>query len=121
MLLRAVHGDSVGHVPNFDGKGGLLITDNPATAAGALAARNSGTDLQQILGALTGAGHGKPIGATHVVQQVSPNGAVTRESAVEAHDIPHTAAEFQRQGRQVRAMPVTAAVASRLLRKTASG
>lgn len=121
VLLQTVHGNDTGQLPNFDGKGGVLVTQDRATARQAKADRDNGVDIQQILGALTGAGHGKPMGATHVVQQVTPDGAVTRESVTEVHEIPKALADFAHQGRQVRAMPLPAALADRLTRKAANG
>lgn len=89
-------------IDDVDGNGGVLLAKDRATADAVRAAIQSGQDIQSILGQVTGAGQGKPADATAVVQQVTPEGAVTRESAVRDADIEATLAEFRKGGRDAR-------------------
>ncbi len=104
---------------DFDGKGGVLIAQDRATASAALAARARGATfdqnrvLQQIIGALTGAGSGKPAAGAVAVQQVLPSGAVTRERIAVPDDLRSTVEEFNAKGRTVRVLPVEATLARR--------
>lgn len=73
-----------GGVPlaNFDGKGGTLIARDRETAQELISLRDSGADMQELLGLATGAGVGKPAGADIAVQQRDEQGNVVRESLV---------------------------------------
>lgn len=86
---------------NFDGKGGTLIAKDRPTAERLLAARDSGTPMQSILGAATGAGAGKPAGADIAVQQRDEQGNVVRESLVATPEEADTlATQFDAPGRE---------------------
>lgn len=107
-------------IENFDGKGGVLIASDQGAAQWAVARRDAGVDPQVILGALTGAGEGKAPDATRVVQEVTPQGAVTRESAVAPQGVASTAERFSAearasgtQGRGVRVVSPDQAIARR--------
>ncbi|CAH1677777.1 phage tail tip lysozyme [Chelatococcus sp.] len=100
-------------IPNFDGNGGVLVAKDPQTAEQAVAARNSGVPMQAILGALTGAGTGKPDDPVAAVQQTLPDGAVTRERLVGPTEAPGAASEFSSPGRDVRVLPLLEALARR--------
>jgi len=100
-------------IPDFDGNGGVLVAKDKETAAQALSARNAGVPLQSIIGAVTGAGNGKPVGASDVVQQVMPDGAVARESLAAPGQVPAVAGDFAAPGRDVRILPVMDAIARR--------
>lgn len=68
-------------IEDFDGKGGKLIARDQEVADKALAAQTSGRSNQEIIGALTLAGDGKPSNPDAlVVQKMTPDGAVMRES-----------------------------------------
>ena len=70
-------------IPNFDGKGGVIIAKNQAAATHARKIRASGGSMQAIIGELTMAGAGKPnVRAGHAVQLLGEDGAVARESLV---------------------------------------
>lgn len=88
-------------VHDFDGRGGILIAKTPKVARAATEDRAAGRPLQAIVGRFTGAGTGKPVDATHVVQQVDDQGNVTRERAVNAKDVQKTATAFSQNGRGV--------------------
>lgn len=100
-------------VQNVDGNGGILLTKDAATADAVRTAIQGGQDLQQVLGEVTGAGQGKPADATAVVQQVTPEGAVTRESAVTQDQVAPTLDAFKADGRDVRAVTPEEAIARR--------
>lgn len=89
---------------DFDGKGGMLITQDQATAQAALKARDGGKDMQAIVGGLVGSGTGKPADGTHVVQQLDAQGNVTRESLVTQADVDQTKKDFASPGRFVRVL-----------------
>jgi predicted RNA methylase len=89
---------------NFDGQGGALIARDKATAARILKARDLGLAqlpegvskedfLQALIGKYTGAGSGKPADGDAVVQQVTADGAVTRERLVAGADALESAEE----------------------------
>lgn len=82
--LRGVIGEGV-HLVNFDNKGGLLIAKNEEVAAGARDMKDLGMSMQAILGQLTRAGAGKPMGDT-VVQVRNEAGAVVRETITATED-----------------------------------
>lgn len=88
-------------VPNIDGKDGSLFVTQPELADLAVRARDAGVPLQQIIGALTGAGEGKPVDGTKVVQQKTEDGAVTRERVVTEAEVAPTEQEFAAPGRTV--------------------
>lgn len=88
---------------NFDGKGGTMVFRNEQTRREALQAREqlrqspdmSGTltldrpqgqideaGMQELIGALTGAGTGKPVDGRLAVQRLDANGAVVQETLV---------------------------------------
>lgn len=108
VYLSLANMQQVGDVPSvgvpladFDGKGGVLIAKNRATAEELLAMREEGIELQAILGYATGAGSGKPAGANIAVQQRDEQGNVVRESLVatpEEADV--LASEFDQPGRE---------------------
>lgn len=98
---------------NFDGQGGAILVKDRAAADKALADRAAGRPMQEILGGLTGAGTGKPAGGDRMVQQVTPEGAVTRESVVTAADQAKTEAEFAAPGRTVRTVSLEEGLARR--------
>lgn len=100
-LANVLEGKAVS-VDNFDNQGGMLVVPDDATAEWAVEQKDSGRDLQEIIGELTGAGRGKPADGTHAVQQVTPDGAVTRESLVTADEVAATEQAFQVPGRDVR-------------------
>ena len=97
--LDAVKGDVI---DNVDGNGGMLIAKSSSIAREIERAIANGEDIQSVLGRATGAGQGKSPDANAVVQQVTPEGAVTRESAVPAGDVDATLAEFRKGGRDAR-------------------
>lgn len=98
-----------------DGKGGMILTVDPKATKEIQAAVADPEKFQAVVGKLTGAGTGKPspAGDVVVVQQVSPNGAVVRESVVPAGQVKGTAAKFRRKGFTVRTMPMAAALERR--------
>ena len=69
---------------NFDGQGGTLITKSRKAMDEAVAAREGGqTDMQAIIGGLTGAGVAKPnVPKPAVVQRKDEAGNVVQQSAV---------------------------------------
>jgi hypothetical protein len=87
---------------DFDRQGGQLIAESQEVLDLAKQARDSGVPMQEILGALTGAGTGKLPDANKVVQQVTPEGAVTRESIVPEAQVPETVSAMEMPGREVR-------------------
>lgn len=103
--LSAIH--------DFDGKGGTLLTRNQDTAEQAVAAVDKGEPLQSVIGRLTGAGTGKPAGATAAVQQRDQAGNVTRERAVTPDQIAATTKEFTAPGRTVHTMTPAQALTRR--------
>lgn len=79
-------------MPNFDGKGGMLVARNQEVAEGALEMLELGVPMQEVLGQLTRAGAGKPMGDT-VVQVRDEAGRVLRETLVASEDEAFTLAE----------------------------
>lgn len=70
-------------IPNFDGRGGVMIAKNQEAATHARKIRANGGSMQAIIGELTMAGVGKPnVRAGYAVQLVDEAGAVARESLV---------------------------------------
>ncbi len=100
-------------IENFDGKGGMLIAEDVRVAANAVEARDNGQDIQEVVGPLTGSGTGKPADGSIVVQQITPDGAVTRESLVREEDVAATTEEFTKDGRRVRVATPDAVVQRR--------
>lgn len=98
---------------DFDGQGGTLIAKDQATAEKALADKAAGRPMQEIIGELTGAGSGKPADASMVVQQVDKNGAVTRESAINADQLEATRKALERPGYEVRVVETPEVLARR--------
>jgi hypothetical protein len=88
---------------NFDFAGGLMLFPDEAAKTAALEARKGKkkAELQALIGQLTGAGTNKPVGPGLVVQQVTPEGAVTRESLVAPADVQATATALAQEGRTV--------------------
>ncbi len=72
-------------MPNFDGKGGMLIARDEEVAQGALEMLEIGMPMDHVLGQLTRAGAGKPMGDT-VVQVRDDAGRVLRETLVASED-----------------------------------
>lgn len=86
---------------NFDGKGGTLIAKSRRVAEELIAARDSGVDMQEILGLATGAGTGKPAGGDIAVQQRDEEGNVLRESLVSSpQEADQLASTFETAGRE---------------------
>ena len=75
-------------IRNFDGKGGAVVFKDKKTADKWRTKRPpSGESLQKILGAITGAGEGKPVSPTSVtLQQLDDDGNVERESLVASQE-----------------------------------
>lgn len=71
-------------VQDFDGRGGDMIFADEETADYWMdqLAQSAPEDLQQILGAITGAGTGKPIDGRLAVQKIGENGGVEQETLV---------------------------------------
>lgn len=114
-FLGSKHPIMTGGVPiaNFDGKGGMLICRDKTTANQALVQRDMGTPMQAVIGYLTGAGLGKPLDGTTAVQQVTPEGAVTRETLARPQDVPAATQDLTEPDRHVRAIPAEASIARR--------
>lgn len=87
---------------DFDGKGGTLIAKNRQAADKLVAMRNDpNADLQEVLGLATGAGAGKPPGASIAVQQRNEQGNVVRESLVATpEEADALAAQFDTPGHE---------------------
>ncbi len=113
--------DTANTVTDIDGEGGALITRTPAAATWAEPARADGRPADEIIGRLTGAGTGLPSAVTAdgrpeqlaVVQQVTPEGPVTRERLVKAADALGAEQEFAQSGRTVRTLSPEAAIQRR--------
>ena len=76
--------DSPATVENFDGEGGAVVFPDIDTAAAYIDRRDSGEDMQVLLGEITGAGEGKPLSAEAVtLQMLDEQGNVVRESLLE--------------------------------------
>lgn len=87
-------------VNNFDKKGGALIVKNQSEKVKAFNLRKKEPDMQKVLGALTGAGQGKPaVANAPVVQGVTPDGAVATESAVAPAEISAKVAQVAAEGK----------------------
>lgn len=112
-LIQALSKGSVVSVDNFDDRGGMLVVPDDETAQWAVDQKAAGRDIQEILGELTGAGTGKPVDGSAVVQQVTPEGAVTRESLVTEDQVAATEKEFAEPGRDVRTVTPEDALARR--------
>jgi hypothetical protein len=90
--LEQVRGTGV-PLANFDGKGGTLIAKNRQVAEQLIEQLGQGADLQQVLGAATGAGAGKVPGAEIAVQLRDENQNVVRESLVADEEAADTLAQ----------------------------
>ena len=90
--IRDLIGEEGVHLVNFDNQGGLLIARNEEVAASARDLKEGGFPMQYILGQITRAGTGKPVGDT-VVQVRDETGAVVRETLYETEDEAFAAAE----------------------------
>ncbi len=101
QALKDVVGSGV-RVADFDGQGGVLVARDEKIAAAARKRRDAGESLQAVIGELTGAGVGKPAGGTAVVQQLTPEGGVARESVVTPETRATTEQAFAVPGREVR-------------------
>lgn len=84
-----------------DGSGGAIIAATSEIARAAKTELARGADPQAVIGDLTGAGSGKPAGAAAVVQQKTPDGAVTRESLVTPDQVKATEQAFAVPGKTV--------------------
>ena len=85
---------------NFDGKGGMLLVDGPEGAKNARAVKKAnGDDIQKTLGQLTGAGEGKTIETTVVVQGQTPAGAVASEGLVKPEEVPAKTQQMVDEGK----------------------
>lgn len=100
-------------VENFDGKGGVLIARTKKIAQTAITNRDNGVPMQKILGEATGAGSGKPVDGTAVVQQVTKDGAVVRESLVTPETQAQTEKDFERPGHTVQVVTPEEAIKRR--------
>ena len=100
-------------IENFDGKGGVLIAKSEKLGNLAIQARDAGVPMQQILGIMTGAGVGKPADGTKVVQQVTKDGNVTRETLVNTDAQPQTEKAFQAPDKTVRVVTPQEAIQRR--------
>jgi hypothetical protein len=92
------------HVVNFDYRGGMMLFPTADSAAAATAQRKDkkAAELQALIGTLTGAGVNKPSDpAAVVVQQLTPEGAVTRESLVAPELVQATTESLAADGRTV--------------------
>ena len=83
--VRDQIGETGVHLVNFDNKGGLLIVKSEEVAASVQDLKQGGFPMQYILGQVTRAGAGKPMGDT-VVQVRDKAGAVIRETLVASED-----------------------------------
>lgn len=109
--LNSVDGAKI--VQNVDGKGGIMVAANADVARNIEKAVKSGVDVQTVLGEATGAGTGKAVDATAVVQQKTPEGAVTRESLVTPDQVAETEKEFAQPGKTVETVTPEQAIARR--------
>jgi len=109
--LNSVDGAKI--VQNVDGKGGIMVAANADVARNIEKAVKSGVDVQTVLGEATGAGTGKAVDATAVVQQKTPEGAVTRESLVTPDQVAATEKEFAGPGKTVETVTPEQAIARR--------
>ena len=79
---------------------GQLVLRTKAVALKAAQDLKSGTDPQAVIGGATGAGTGKTLEQSLVVQGQTPEGAVARESAVTPEEVPAKVAEVAAEGKQ---------------------
>lgn len=100
-------------IEDFDGKGGTLIARDEQAAQDAIARRDDGVPIQTIVGEMTGSGTGKLPNADTVVQQLTKDGAVARESAVPADQAEATAQSFAAPDRDVWVGTLSEALAKR--------
>jgi GGDEF domain-containing protein len=100
---------------NFDGQGGTLIVKSKKDLDEARAARDGGqTDMQAIVGSLTGAGVAKPnVPAPAVVQRKDETGAVVQQTAVPPGAAAATAAAVATQPGTVEVVTPEVALAER--------
>ena len=115
--VRGEAGPNAQELPNFDGKGGLLIAKDPQHAELYTHYRDQKVgNMQEILGEATGAGHGKGGNGELTVQQHDEHGNVTRESVVGS---PQEAEQLQRaytdvaRGRTAQVVSTPAAILRR--------
>jgi hypothetical protein len=88
-------------IRNFDGAGGIMVARDAATAKELTQLKNSGAGLEEVLGLATGAGPGKPYGATKVVQKLGRNGGVIRERLAADAEVAAVLKEFGDNARVV--------------------
>lgn len=100
---------------NFDGQGGTLIVKSKKDLDEARAARDGGqTDMQAIVGTLTGAGVAKPnVAKPAVVQRKDENGAVVQQTAVPQEAVQQTVQEVAQQPGTVEVVTPEQALAER--------
>jgi hypothetical protein len=100
---------------NFDGQGGTLIVRSKKDLQEAMAARDQGqTDMQAIIGSLTGAGVAKPnVPNPAVVQRRDETGAVVQQTMVPQEQAPVTAAVVDQQPGTTEIVTPNAAIAER--------
>lgn len=85
-------------VEDFDGKGGVLIARDEATAQKYKDLRDAGVPMQSVLGEATGAGKGKPADPNAAVVQVTDSeGNIKQETAVPPKSVDQTVADFEKQ------------------------
>lgn len=101
-------------INNFDKKGGALIVKNQSEKVKAFNLRKKEPDMQKVLGALTGAGQGKPtVANAPVVQGVTADGAVATESAVAPAEVAAKVAQVAAEGKTPVVTTANEAVARR--------
>ena len=94
------------------GNGHLILATRDAALKAKEALKN-GEDPQAVIGRITGAGKGKALDQTAVVQGQTPEGAVVKESAVRPDEIPAKVAEVKAEGQTPVVTTPEAAIARR--------
>ena len=112
QLTEVIEGKVVS-IDDVDGNGGMLVVPDEQTAAWVNQQLSAGRNIQEVIGELTGAGRGKPADGTAVVQQVTPEGNVTRESLVTEDQVKPTVEEFKAPDRDVRVVTPEEAITRR--------
>ena len=112
QLTEVIEGKVVS-IDDVDGNGGQLVVPDEQTAAWVNQQLSAGRNIQEVIGELTGAGRGKPADGTAVVQQVTPEGNVTRESLVTEDQVKPTVEEFKAPDRDVRVVTPEEAITRR--------
>jgi hypothetical protein len=84
-------------LPNFDGQKGLMIARDQESANALNQMKQAGRPMQEILGAATGAGVGKPVDGDTAVQRRDGAGNVIQESLVREADAPALAQRWKEE------------------------